>query len=133
MSHPNQTLSAQIEQLVREHIEASRRAAAAAVVRAFSSATATSPRSEAARATTRAGRHRRASAEVAALGERLYVAVCAQPGVTMSVLGPELGKSPRELHLPMTALRRAGRVRSVGQRQETRYYPSVVRSSPSAS
>ena len=75
---------------------------------------------------------RRASAEVAALGERLYEAVCAQPGETMSVLAPELGKTPRELHRPMMVLRRAGRVRSVGQRHQTRYFPAVVRPSPSA-
>ncbi|HEX7480096.1 MAG TPA: hypothetical protein VF331_20020, partial [Polyangiales bacterium] len=64
MSDPNQTLSEQIEQLVREHIEASRRAAAAAVERAFCSAS-TAARAQPARATTRASGHRRASAEVA--------------------------------------------------------------------
>ncbi len=70
---------------------------------------------------------------MAALGERLHEAVCAQPGETMSVLGPALGKSRRELNRPMTALKRSGRVRSVGQRHQTRYYPSVVRSPVSAS
>ena len=40
MSHPNHTLGEQIEQLVREHIETTRRAAAAAVERSFSSASA---------------------------------------------------------------------------------------------
>jgi hypothetical protein len=63
----------------------------------------------------------------------LYAAVCAQPGETMSVLGPALGHSPRELNRPMLALKRSGRVRSVGERHHTRYYPAVVRSSASAS
>ena len=71
---------------------------------------------------------RRGPAEMAALGERLYEAVCAQPGETMSVLAPEIGKTPRELQRPMLALKRAGRVRSVGQRHQTRYYPAVVQS-----
>jgi hypothetical protein len=65
---------------------------------------------------------------VAALSERLYDAVCAQPGETMAMLAPELGSSPRELHRPMAALKRAGRVRSAGQRHQTRYYPTVARS-----
>lgn len=131
MTHPHASLSEQIEQLVRAHIEASRRAAAAAVERAFSSGSAR-PRSKAARASTRATGHRRAPTEVAAVGERLYEAVCAQPGETMSVLAPELGKTPRELHRPMMVLKRAGRVRSVGQRHQTRYFPAVVRAPASA-
>lgn len=126
MTHPNQILSEQIERLVREHIEGIRRAAAAAVERGFSSASAR-PRSKAASAPTRTMGRRRASAEVSALGELLYEAVCAQPGERMSVLASELGKTPRELHRPMMVLKRAGRVRSVGQRHQTRYFPAVVR------
>lgn len=62
------------------------------------------------------------------LGERLFAAVCTQPGETMAVLAPKLGSSPRELHRPMAVLKEAGRVRSVGQRSHTRYYPTVTRS-----
>lgn len=126
MRHPNETLSEQIEHLVREHIEATRRVAAAAVERAFSSAS-TLPRPKVDRVTPRARGHRRASAELVALSERLYEAVCAQPGEPMSVLGPGLGKSPRELQRPMQALKRTGRVRSIGQRHQTRYFPALVR------
>jgi hypothetical protein len=54
-------------------------------------------------------------------------------GRQAGVLGPALGKSPRELNRQMTALKRSGRVRSVGQRHQMRYYPSVVRSPVSAS
>ena len=112
MRNTTESLSDQIEHLVREHIEASRRAAAAAVERAFGS----NPI------------RLRATTEVVALGERLYEAVRAQPGETMAVLAPELGKTPRELHRPMMVLKRAGRVRAVGQRHQTRYFPAVVRS-----
>jgi hypothetical protein len=44
----------------------------------------------------------------------------------MSVLSPGLGKTPRELHRPMMTLERAGRVHSVGQRHQTRYYPTAT-------
>jgi hypothetical protein len=63
---------------------------------------------------------------LSALGERLHEAVCAHPGETMSVLAPALGKTPRELSRPMMALKRTGRVRSVGQRDRTRYFPSMA-------
>jgi hypothetical protein len=119
-----QDLSEQIEKLVREHIEASRRAAASAVERAFAS-TATKPRAQPAHAAPRATGRRRPGTELAALSERLYESVCAQPGETMAVLAPEVGKTSRELHRPMAVLKHAGRVRSVGQRHQTRYYPGV--------
>jgi len=127
MTHRIETLSAQIEHLVRAHIEATHREAAEAVARAFSATSAATRRSAASKPSGTAVR-RRAASELSVLGERLYEAVCAQPGETMAVLAPELGSSPRELHRPMAALKEAGRVRSVGQRSHTRYYPTVARS-----
>lgn len=126
MTHRNETLSEQIEQLVRAHIEATRREAAEAVARAFSSASAPGRVSGTARPRRVTGR-RRAPTELSALSARLLEAVIARPGETMTVLAPGLGCSPRELHRPMAALKQAGRVRSVGQRHQTRYYPSVAR------
>lgn len=126
-------LSEQIEQLVREHIEASRRASAAAIERAFGLASSTTRlRSQPAQTQTRARSRRRARTELTALGERLYEAVCARPGETMGVLGPVLGETPRELHRPMEVLKQAGRVRSVGQRHQTRYFPSMLKSPASS-
>jgi len=126
MSHPSPTLIEQIEQLVREHIETTRRAAAEAVERAFASSSAAAmPRSSAARSSRRAPGRRRGPDEIAVLGERLYAAVVAEPGETMAVLAPAVGETPRDLHRPMAALKRAGRVRSVGERHQTRYYPTA--------
>ena len=127
MKHTTEGLSEQIEQLVREHIEASHRAAAEAMERAFSAAAPKTRGKQLRTPTTSApiGR-RRPRAEMAALSEQLYEAVRAQPGETMTVLAPELGKTPRELQRPMHALKRAGRVRSVGQRHLTRYYPTAA-------
>jgi len=66
---------------------------------------------------------RRAGADLAALGERFYGALCAKPGETMTVLAAEVGASARELHRAVARLKKAGRVRAVGQRAHTRYFP----------
>jgi hypothetical protein len=117
----NLDLGERIEELVQEHIAGSRKVAQEAVARAFASA-ARAPIVPAERARRREGK-KRASADIAVLGERFYRAVCAQPGETMAVLAEAAGASGRELNRPMTLLRRAGRVRAVGSRQLTRYFP----------
>jgi hypothetical protein len=116
-------LEQQIETLVRDHVAALRQAAEAALARAFSRE-ATAGRAAAA---PRRSVRRRAPAEMSALSERLYAAICAQPGAAMTTLAAELGARPRELNRPATQLRRAERVRSVGQRQETRYFPMAAK------
>ena len=125
----NHELTAQIEQLVRQHIEAIRIAAAAAVERAC----AATPRGESDRpgavtrarpARTRAApAPRRAAEEVEALGERFYAVLCRNPGETMTALATQVGASPRALQVAVARLKRVGRVRAVGQRQFTRYFP----------
>lgn len=121
-------LQSQIEQLVREHLVAHRSAATAAVERAFASVMATAKASSSARplpsarTSPRSGR-RRPAAEVAVLAEQLYSAVCANPGELMSVIAAYVGKTADALHYPMQHLKRAGRVRSAGQRGFTRYFP----------
>jgi len=117
-------LGKRIEQLVQGHLAASRQAAEAAVQRAFGSASETSGRPRSRRGPAK-GSGRREPAEVAALAERLYQAVCAKPGETMAVLAADVGASARALHRPMTNLRRAGRIRSVGQRHLSRYFPTT--------
>lgn len=114
-------LETAIERLVREHVEALHTAATSAVERAFSNARSSGLR--AAPTTRRASGNRRASDEVAALAEQLYAAVCANPGTGMTKLASLLGTSPRVLNRPALQLRRTGRLRSVGQRQATRYFP----------
>jgi hypothetical protein len=117
-------LGRQIEQLVAGHIAASRRAAQEAVERALAAA-GTGPAVVQRRVKPLEGRKRRASADVAALGERFYRAVCAKPGETMTVLAGQVGASARELHRSVTLLRQAGRVRCVGNRHQTRYFPTT--------
>jgi hypothetical protein len=115
-----------VERLVREHVAALEVAASAAVREGFRRATrATSSKQGDADSSSsrRARSRRRPREEVAKLEEQLYQAVCAHPGETMTVLARAVGSTPRELNRPATVLRASGRVRSVGQRHATRYFP----------
>jgi hypothetical protein len=121
MTSINADLGQRIEQLIQEHIAASRVSAQEAVARAFASAasaSASSPR----RVRSSPGK-KRASADIAVLGERFYRAVSARPGETMMVLAADVGASARELSRSVALLKRAGRVRSAGSRHLTRYFP----------
>lgn len=125
----NHDLAEQIEQLVRNHIEATRKAAAAAIERVFLAAPSASesPVSAASRRKPRAkAAPRRAVEDVLALAEQFYAVLCCAPGETMTTLAPQVGASPRALHVAVARLKRAGRVRSVGQRQHTRYFPMTT-------
>ena len=53
----------------------------------------------------------------------LYAVLCRNPGETMTTLAPQVGAPPRALHRAVARLKRVGRVRTVGQRQHTRYFP----------
>lgn len=121
-----------IERLVREYISTVGLAAQGAVERAVASsnggrsAPSTSAKRTASATPSRQGARRPAD-EIGALSERLYEAVCQAPGETMSVLAPKIGSTARELNRPMLALRRAGRIRSVGTKFQTRYFPMAAR------
>ncbi len=96
------TLQDQIERLVREHIVASRRAVAAAVERAFGSAIGAPQKKRTREVPAKAGEgRRRPPEEVAALGERLYRAICAHPGAAMTTLAAHVGATARELNRPL--------------------------------
>ncbi len=118
-------LEEQIEELVRQHLSAVRAAAAVGLERAFASAEVARRPQSRGLTKPKGGRigRRRAPGEVTALSERLYAAIIASPGATMTTLAAQVGASPRELNRSATLLRRDGRVRSAGQRQATRYFP----------
>jgi hypothetical protein len=122
----SKSLETQIEELIRGHIAASRRAAAAAVERAFGTvAKAGVPERRSAEPAKRATGRRRAAGELEPLLERLYEAVCANPGALMVTLAAHLGVPSSELNYPATVLRERGRLRSAGRRQGTRYFPMI--------
>ena len=117
-----------IERLVREYLSTIHITAQAAVKRAIAAGVPSNGVAEVkhvrAPASSRPGT-RRASDEIGTLSERFYEVLCRMPGETMTVLGPAVGATARELHRPMTLLKRAGRVRSVGTRHATRYFPTA--------
>ena len=112
-----------VERLVRAHLAECEAAAGAAVRDAFARAAGPASKRHRSAPTRRGPSRRRSGDKLAERGERLYAAICAHPGETMGVLSAVAGATPRELNRPATLLRRAGRVRSVGQRQHTRYFP----------
>jgi CRP-like cAMP-binding protein len=114
-------LANKIENLIRAHLEEVERTAAEAVTRSFAPRRKATPMQTRSRATAQ----RRATDELAALAERLLAEVSATPGETMAVLAERLGASVRELNRPMNNLRRAGRLRKVGARNQTRYFPTT--------
>ena len=121
-----QKIESAVEQLVREHLAACEAAAAVAVRAAFQRASKSAPNpapKPSRRKSARAPSPRRSREQITALEERLYEAIRSHPGETMAVIAPAVGATGRELNLPATRLRREGRVRSVGQRQHTRYFP----------
>ena len=122
------TLETQIEALVREHIRALQRVAAQAVLRAFADAPAGKARGGHGKARTqKATTARRSPEAVSALSERLYSAICARPGAGMGELAVQVGATSQELSLPAAQLRRTGRVRTAGLKQNTRYFPMVTK------
>ena len=122
-----------IEHLVREYMSTIRIAAQGAVERAVAAsvgggaAPSAKKRQPSAAPSSRQG-PRRPSDEIGALSERFYEALCRSPGETMTVLAPIVGATARDLNRPMLLLKRAGRIRSVGTRHATRYFPMAPRS-----
>jgi hypothetical protein len=115
-----------VERLVREHVAALEVEASAAVREGFRLATrpsASKPRDAESGSSRRSPSRRRRREEMAKLEEQLYQAVCAHPGETMTVLARAVSSTPRELKRPAMMLRASGRLRSVGQRHATRYFP----------
>lgn len=119
-------LGVQIEALVSEYLDEVRRGAQQAVERGLSAASSTTSKpSKLSAKPKRTPSKRRSPTELAELGEALCALIHERPGESMVVFAGELGVSVRELHRPMTLLKRAGRIRSVGQRHLTRYFPAI--------
>jgi len=66
---------------------------------------------------------KRSAEELANLRERFHKAVCEYPGQTMKILSAKLNLEVRELHFPAVQLRTQGKIKIVGNRQFTRYFP----------
>lgn len=125
-----ENLQAQIEERINEMVGdvlvLIRRAASDAVNNALSGTTAASgAKAEPKRGKRRASqpRARRSPEELSALCERLYQKIDEQPGKGMAVYAEALGTAVRDLGVVMKRLKKAGRVRSLGQRDRMQYFP----------
>lgn len=117
-----------IEQLVREQVAAIRARVETAMARGFGEPAVQASKEgtpQTKRPARRPPSRRRTPQEVADLAERLCAAVHAQPGETMRHMASQVGATPGELSIAADRLRSQGRVRTVGQRQHTRYFPTA--------
>ncbi len=127
-STSNQSLEDQIELLVRAQIAGIRASIVASVDRALAASSAQARPSRPERTQRQTPSKRRAPGEIAELGERLLAAVAATPGETMATLASRIGSTARELSRPVGRLKHAGRLRTVGQRGHTTYFPATAAS-----
>jgi DNA-binding IclR family transcriptional regulator len=70
---------------------------------------------------------RRTAAELDATCEQLCALVRARPGESVVALAEQMGVPATTLQRPMAKLRAEGRVRTVGERHQMRYFPAVTR------
>jgi hypothetical protein len=131
MKNPNTTmeLAGAIENLIGTYLDGVRAAARQAVERGLIGSAGGGPPGGRGKFTARrtAIGNRRTSAQIGETCAGLCEGVRARPGVSMVELAAQLGATVVSLQLPMAKLKAEGRVRSVGQRHLTRYYPAVIR------
>lgn len=132
MKTPKSTLELAdaIESLVASYVESVREAAQQAVARAtverVASAHSSSSGTRTRAAPPQTTMARRTAAELETVCDALCARVRAQPGMSMVELAEQMNAEVRSLQRPMAKLKSASRVRSVGERHLTRYYPAVV-------
>jgi len=123
-------LAKAIEDLIGAYVDAGRQAACSAVDRSFARPIVRSAEQRRRhRAPEQTPGRRRTAGELEALAEQLYALVREHAGESMATFAEQLGARAADLHLPMKKLKADGRVRSVGQRHRTRYFPAVGRRS----
>jgi hypothetical protein len=130
-STPEQLANA-IESLVASYMNEVRLVAQHALERSWAGPTVASsgPKSRVHRAAPRKpSTKRRSGGELDEICERLYKLVRARPGESAATLGADMGETAQTLQRPMTRLKAEGRVRSVGERHLTRYFPAAARAS----
>jgi len=136
MSNANfeRQLRATIERFVLELSDIVRSAALQSVTEAFGGSAISGPesrrgarssKSTAARAGAARGRgQKRPPQELAALVDRLFEAVKANPGLRMEQIAESLGSSTQELALPAKKLLSEKKIKTKGERRATKYFPA---------
>ena len=127
------TLEASVEALIRQQVATFEAQLRETLGRRLSSAGNVPSRRKAARSRASPRRSsaptpRRSPEELMALAERFFSAVDTAPGETMATLAAVLGSGAKELERPVLRLKREGRIKTVGERNRTRYYVLTPRS-----
>ena len=125
-STSRKSLEEKVEELIRAEMNSIRVSVAAAVERGLSATAGSRRPSPQRRARPKVQNKRRTAEEVAELETRLMEVVTTTPGETMATLVAETGATARELRVPVVRLKKAGRLRLVGQRQYAKYFPGTV-------
>ena len=126
------TLEASVEALIRQQVAAYEAGLREALGRRLAAGSGSSPRRRGTNKPRRPSKGsspaacRRTPEELEALAERFFAAVESAPGETMVVLAQSLGLGGQELQRPVLRLRAAGRIKTVGERSRTRYYPMTA-------
>ena len=121
-------LEASVEALIQQQLAAYEAQLREALARTLAQARPGSPgrkepKPKAVPARRASSTQRRSANEIDAFSARLFEAVESAPGETMAVLAPRLGVSAKELERPAARLKKAGQIRTVGERSRMRYYP----------
>jgi hypothetical protein len=128
MKQITQKLEAEMAKAVSLIISASEEATIEAVTEAFGLAHQQRRRGAVARE-QRTGMQRtsmspnRTNAEIRELEEGFFAAVMESPGESMNVLASHIGTKASQLRVAVVKLKRNGRIKTVGERQFTRYFP----------
>lgn len=120
-----------VREIVAAHMEEVRLAAVTAVTRAVAARPTSGARPKRGTKTTRSTRtravsERRGAEEIEMLASQLHALVRETPGERMASLATKLDTTVRKLYRPMSRLKRDDKVRAVGERQHTRYFPGVA-------
>jgi hypothetical protein len=129
----SEQLASAIERLVASYMDEVRLSAQQAVERSLGRSTVPQRGPSKARgprqAPPKAAGTRRTAAELDEICEDLCKRVRARPGESIVTLADEMGVAATRLQRPMAKLRADGRVRTVGERHLTRYFPAVGKAS----
>ena len=137
----NELLEQRIDELVQGVLASAREVATAAITEAFARNGAqlvggqrlrsdeTTKKTERPRrgGSVRRPAKKRSPEELAALGEKLCAAIRKRPGETMTFYAVEVSSTPRKLGVPARRLVEEGRVRTIGDRNQRKYYPTERR------
>ena len=74
---------------------------------------------------TRRPGQKRSPEELVALGEKLCAAICKKPGETMTYYAAKVSSTPAKLGVPVRRLIEEKLVRSIGDRNQRKYYPGA--------